>query len=76
MNLSIGKGVAFGFTVAPVALLAISTVSYRNLVELTADSRWVEHTLQVIQRADTAFADSMQAENSIRGYALTGDPTF
>jgi CHASE3 domain sensor protein len=76
MNPSIGKTIAFGFTVAPVALRAIGIVSYRNLVEHSADSRCVEHALEVMQRADTAFAALMQAENSVRGYALTEDPTL
>jgi signal transduction histidine kinase/DNA-binding response OmpR family regulator/CHASE3 domain sensor protein len=76
MNLSIGNRIALGFAVALLALLVIGTVSYRNLIELNGDSRLVAHTLEVLQKSDALLADLMQAENSARGYELTGDSAF
>ena len=76
MNVSIGNRIALGFAVALLALLVVGAVSYRNLIELNGDSRLVAHTLEVLQKSDALLADLMQAENSARGYELTGDSAF
>ncbi len=76
MHLSIGSKIAFGFAVAVATLLAIGIVSHLNLEELTSDSGWVTHTIQVQQKLEGLQAAMLQAESSSRGYNLVPDPSF
>jgi hypothetical protein len=76
MNASIARRIAPGVVVAWVALLAIGIVSRRNRVEPSTDSRSVEPTREVMQTADTVFAALMRPDDSVRGGALTADPTL
>ncbi|MDB5295852.1 MAG: histidine kinase [Phycisphaerales bacterium] len=50
------------------------------LSRMSADSaeaaRWALHTKDVIIEADAALARCVAAQAALRGYAITGDPTF
>ena len=76
MNLSIGKKIAAGFAIALAVLTAIGIVSHRNLAQLNADSQWVTHTLDVLQKLESTYLGVVEAQSSARGYEFLPEATF
>jgi signal transduction histidine kinase/DNA-binding response OmpR family regulator/CHASE3 domain sensor protein len=74
MHLSIGTKIALGFALALVALLAIGIVTTLDLQELTTDSGWVTHTVEVQQKLEALQGALPDAESSVRGYELSSSP--
>jgi CheY-like chemotaxis protein/signal transduction histidine kinase/CHASE3 domain sensor protein len=76
IKLSIGTKISLGFAAALVALVAIALVTSLDLKQLTTDSGWVTHTVEVKQKLESLQAGLPQAESSARGYQLSPDPQF
>ena len=76
MNLSIGRKIAIGFAIALAALIAIGISTDLNLRELSSDSNWVTHTVEVQQKLQGLLAGMLQVESSSRGYTLAPTPGF
>ncbi len=76
MTASIGRRVSVGFAIALLALAALGGASVRNLRELNESSRWVVHTLDVIQRKERFTQALIDAESAARGYQITGADNF
>lgn len=64
------------FALALVCMGAIAIVAHRTVVELREQTKWVEHTHEVLNRLDALHGDLLNAQNRVRGYTLLGDPTF
>ncbi len=57
----------------PIALLiAISLLSLRNLNKLDSDAGEIEHTIEVLRKTESLYADIAEAESHGRGFMLTG----
>ena len=76
MKLSIGTKIGIGFAAALVALVSIAIVTSLDLKQLTSDSSWVTHTVEVKQKLESLQAGLPQAESSARGYQLSPNPAF
>jgi methyl-accepting chemotaxis protein len=75
-NLTIGKKLVTGFSVAALTLLLIVTIGYRNAKLLIETERWVTHTHQVrIELADL-LSIMKDAEAGQRGYLITGEESY
>ncbi|HEY8967309.1 MAG TPA: response regulator [Candidatus Methylacidiphilales bacterium] len=57
-------------------LLLIGAVSYHNLTQLNEDSRWVEHTIQVLAKTESLASRVSEVESVQRGYLLTKQSLF
>ncbi|NVJ90054.1 MAG: CHASE3 domain-containing protein [Methylocystaceae bacterium] len=62
---------------APLGLLllvgAISIINIHKIVETTG---WVEHTHDVLEKADSIVASAVNMETGMRGYLLAGEEDF
>ena len=61
------------FVVAVLLLIAIGFFAYRATNSLVASERLVAHTHEVQTRLEDLRSNSLRANNSRRGYILTGD---
>jgi CheY-like chemotaxis protein/CHASE3 domain sensor protein len=76
MRFSLTSRIAAAFLVSLISLVALATISYRNVTALNRDAEAVLHTYQVLEsneRIDRAMAS---IEAGARGYALTLDAAF
>ncbi|HEX4337613.1 MAG TPA: ATP-binding protein [Polyangiaceae bacterium] len=62
-------GTAFGLSIV-IGLFALAVASYVSATE------WVDHTVKVDESADEWLAALLEAEAEVRGYVITGTPTF
>ncbi|MCW5627074.1 MAG: CHASE3 domain-containing protein, partial [Burkholderiales bacterium] len=60
------------FVVAVTVLLIAAVLTYGNILRFVEQARWVEHTHGVIERAGKIRLLTQEAQNSVRGYAITG----
>lgn len=76
MSWSPGKRIVLGFSVALVLLLVNAAVSWRNIAALAENDRWVAHSHEVIAELEGLILSVTTAQNSERGFALTGRQPF
>ena len=67
----VGRVVA-GFVMGALVVLVSSTITYRGMLSMSADSNAVEHTHAVIQKMDEVNALIFDAESGTRAYIITG----
>ena len=70
------SGIAIGFSAAIVMLVGIGIVSHRSLNQFMDNSRWENHTYQVLATINALRADLKDAESDTRGYVITGDRRY
>lgn len=76
MKLTVERTVLAGFVIVLALLGTVGIVSQRTIIGLIDDSKWVTHThivLELLQRVSFRIS---QAEAAVRGFVITGDPTF
>jgi PAS domain S-box-containing protein len=62
--------------VASAILCCVGTLSYRSMLQVDEDHRWVGHTHRVLQKLDELVADMMSTETNQRAYVRTGDESY
>lgn len=68
--LMIGAGVA-------IALLVVNlTLAFHNIRRLRDEANRVQHTHQVLRSLRTIISLAKEGESGVRGYAITGQPTY
>lgn len=73
----LNKGITtFIFSVAIVFLLAISFSTFRQINTFIDSNKWVTHTYQVIQTANTSLYEIMELESQQRGFLINGNPDY
>jgi CheY-like chemotaxis protein/CHASE3 domain sensor protein len=61
----------------PLALLVLMAVILgRQIVQMSEDARWVDHTDEVISTADETLKQIIDQETGLRGYLVTGERVF
>jgi len=76
MNLTIGKKMMLGFSLALLIIVAIGDASYRNTSKLVETFELVTHTHQVLNKLENLVGVLIDIEASQRGYIITGDEKF
>lgn len=71
-NLSIKTKLFGGFSFLLFVMAAISAVSYFGVTEMKSSSRWVNHTYEVIRKAESVAANMVDMETGHRGFMITG----
>ena len=75
-NWTFGKKVAAGFAMSLILLIGIGLVAYTSFNRLIASNEWVTHTHQVLEHIGSVLNLLKDAEDSQRGYVITGDEAF
>jgi signal transduction histidine kinase/DNA-binding response OmpR family regulator/CHASE3 domain sensor protein len=61
----------------PVVLLVVlGTILGRQILQMSDDARWVDHTDEVIGTADGTLKQIVDQETGVRGYLVTGERAF
>jgi CheY-like chemotaxis protein len=76
MRFSLTLRIAAAFVVSLISLVALATISYRNVAALNRDVGWVAHTLEVLQTKEALKRSRAEMEAGARGYVITGDSSF
>jgi CheY-like chemotaxis protein/signal transduction histidine kinase len=76
MRFSLTSRIAAAFVVSLISLVALATISYRNVTSLNRDTQWVAHTLEVLQAKEALKRSTAEMEAGARGYVIGGDPAF
>ena len=76
MRFSLTSRIAAAFFVSLISLVALATISYRNVTALNRDAQWVNHTFEVLQTKDNLTRSRADMEAGVRGYVITGDAAF
>jgi signal transduction histidine kinase len=76
MKLTVERTVLVGFVIVLGLLGTVGIVSQRTIIGLIEDSKWVTHTHVVLELLQSVSFRISQAEAAVRGYVITGDPTF
>jgi methyl-accepting chemotaxis protein len=71
-NWTFGRKLAVGFSIAGATLLVVALFGYQNIHRLIETDRWVNHTFEVRSEVANLLAFTVDAENSQRGFLLTG----
>ena len=76
MKWTVGTKIGIGYGVALTILLIIGVVAYRNTNGLIENSRWVDHTYNVLENLEGMLSLMKDVEVGGRSYVLTGDDKF
>jgi PAS domain S-box-containing protein len=70
------RTVQTAFASAIAILLVVGGLSYRSIVVTNENSRWVQHTHEVLENLDELQFAMEVVASSVRGYLLVGDEAF
>ena len=76
MKNSIPKILRLGFILGLLVLVISASIPYYNFTMMRDSERWVDHTMQVLQTADSLRIAVVDAETGQRGYLLTQNPLY
>jgi PAS domain S-box-containing protein len=72
LEMKIGLTIVLGVAI----LISIALVQHRTTERAAKAAFWVDHTHQVLGLLTEVLLDASRAQNSARGYAITGDPAM
>lgn len=61
---------------ALVLLCWVGLLSYRSMLHVDEDQRWIAHTYTVLGKLDALLADLISAESNQRNYVFTGKQSY
>jgi methyl-accepting chemotaxis protein len=73
MKWNVGTKIAAGFGLALVIFAVVGAVAYRSTTELVEASDLRRQTYEVLRRLAEIESLSLDTQNSVRGYAITGN---
>jgi PAS domain S-box-containing protein len=73
---SLESNVAVGFVAALMTLCAMGIVSYQCINQFIVDSRWDNHTYEVLAHINALSAALKDTSGAGRGYVITNDENF
>ena len=75
-NFSFSNKLTIGFGTILAILLVIAIVVFINVRSIINASKWVNHTYEVIQVAETMGAAVVDMETGLRGFVITGEDNY
>ncbi|CZF81038.1 Methyl-accepting chemotaxis protein III [Grimontia celer] len=75
-NLSLRAKIVLGNAVVLLFLIALGLLSLNSIKNLSATEKWVEHTHEVINKAQNLIGAAVNMETGMRGYLLSGEEPF
>ena len=76
MRFSLTTRIAAAFVVSLISLVALATISYRNVAALNRDAERVVHTYEVLETKERVERTLANIEAAARAYVLALDPGF
>ncbi|MEG4282203.1 CHASE3 domain-containing protein [Microcoleus sp. A006_D1] len=76
MNKSLTSQITAGIGMALGLLILNAATSYRNILKLVENERWVGQTHQVLTELEATLSTLKDAETGQRGYLLTGEERY
>jgi signal transduction histidine kinase len=76
LRVSIRNKLLIGFTIPLIVVAGITISAYVSSQQLMDNTKWVEHTYDVMRHTEASFSLLKDVENGARGFALTGDDKF
>jgi methyl-accepting chemotaxis protein len=73
MKWNVGTKIAAGFGLAMAIFAIVGAVAYRSTTELVEASDLRQHTYEVLSRLNALESLAVDAQNAVRGYAITGN---
>jgi len=55
---------------------SVAVLSYRSMLHVDEDQRWIAHTRIVLQKLDAVLTDLISAETNERSYVFTGEESY
>lgn len=75
-NFSMRSKVVLGGLIPLILLAVVGAVTLFNLSAMVKSNEWVEHTHNVLKRADKIMLSAVDMETGLRGYLLAGKEDF
>lgn len=75
-NLRLSTKLVLVFGVMLVVISAALTAIYYNLNRVMQTTDWIDHTVEVLDKLETAEASMVNRETGFRGFLLAGDEKF
>ncbi|WP_235956135.1 CHASE3 domain-containing protein [Grimontia sedimenti] len=75
-KLSLRAKIVLGNAVVLLFLITLGLLSLKSIKNLSATEKWVEHTHEVINKAQNLIAAAINMETGMRGYLLAGEEQF
>ena len=76
MKWTIGTKIGAGYALSLVIIIIIGIVGYTSITSLIDDYNWVNHTNEILRKADLLLALLIDEETGQRGFIITGDDQF
>jgi CheY-like chemotaxis protein/CHASE3 domain sensor protein len=76
MKLTLDRKILLGFSICSLVLLLVAVISFNNSEKLITTNRWVNHTHEVLYEFEQVLMYSVDAENSMRGFVISGNEDF
>jgi CheY-like chemotaxis protein/signal transduction histidine kinase/CHASE3 domain sensor protein len=76
MKLTLDKKILLGFSLCSFVLLLVVILSFSNSEKLAITNQWVNHTHEVLYEFEQVLVYSVDAENSARGFVISGNEDF
>ncbi len=76
MKWTVGTKIGGGFLLSVIVFVCVGTVTYRSTTSLIDASEWRRHTYDVLRALAELESISLEMQNSVRGYAVTGNETY
>ncbi|MYN05294.1 HAMP domain-containing protein [Pseudoduganella sp. DS3] len=75
-NLSVKNKLYLGFGTIVAIILLLLILAYNNFNRLSEANAWDKHTADVLLELASVSSTSLEVQNDVRGYLLTGDETY
>lgn len=75
-NFSIKNKLYLGFGSIVGIILILLILAYNNFSRLSDANRWDQHTMDVLLQLSDTYTASLELQNDVRGYLLTGDTSY
>jgi methyl-accepting chemotaxis protein len=75
-NMKVGTKISAGYGVILTLMAVVSLVVYFGIASMLDASRWVNHTYEVIRKAEAVGASMIDMETGQRGFMITGEDEY
>ena len=73
---ALGRRLTIALIIPLVLLMAVAGVLGAQILQMTSDSHWLDHSDEVIAKTNGVTKQILDQETGLRGYEVTGDPLF
>lgn len=75
-RISFSARLLLGFSLSIILVISVGVVSYRSIITVNEDTKWVTHTYKVIQELDGLTQLATDAETNARGFMISAEDKY